>query len=90
MLSAELHPCAEPGCRHWTLWAHCKEHETDADRERRETADVAAVEFMLARDHWLAALRADEPTAVVESTRALRTANARRTETEQAAGLVQR
>jgi hypothetical protein len=90
MLSAELHPCARPGCRRSTLWRYCAAHETDADRAARDTANRAAVDYALARERWLAALNSDEPVDVVESTHVMRLAYARRDETERAAGLVQR
>lgn len=90
MLSAELHPCAEDGCTVLTLWRRCFDHETTQERELRERADVAVVEFSLARDQWLAALEHGDPVKVTETSRVLSHTFGRLMLAEYDAGLVKR
>jgi hypothetical protein len=90
MLSAELHPCTEHGCTTLTLWHRCPEHERPEERELRDRADTAVVEFSLARDHWLAALAGGDPVDVTATSRVLAHAHAQRVSAEHHAGLVTR
>lgn len=74
VLSDELHECLEARCRELTLYRRCAAHATDQDRREVAAVDRATVRYVNAQENWAAALRADDPTAVVDTARVMREA----------------
>jgi hypothetical protein len=77
MLSHRLHQCAEDGCTVLTIRRHCERHEDARERELRHALDQALVTYVDAEEAYVAAVKADQPLAVVEALVPFRTADQR-------------
>ena len=88
MLTHRIGPCAEPGCREWSMRRHCETHQTPEETELRSELDTAVVIFADAEEAYVAAVRADDPAEVVATLQTYRRANARLQRVEQGLGMV--
>lgn len=88
MQTHRIRRCAEPGCTAWGIRRHCEDHATDAERELRGRLDLAVMAYADTEDAYVAAVRADDPLAVVEALEPYRAASSRLLILEQGLGMV--
>jgi hypothetical protein len=88
MRTHQIHSCARPGCRAWTIRRHCEDHETASERELRTRLDGAVVALADAEEAYVAAVRADDPPEVVANGQAYASASIRLRMLEQRLGMI--